>query len=257
MINKSNIIEYATKKERQLLWFIENFISVSMEPEDFGGYEEVACFPVDLLRKEETGLFPLGRYSSGVSFRSEDAEYGYYCTEMLEKIEKDIYLLRNEGFFSGEDKFAWQEDPGFWIHRYVIIMSCNNIPILEAYLKYLTKKIASRIKNNDSSIKKIEVLEDKDKRKRITIYINGDYNNPRSFLRGKNWSKIYELAESQEVVFHKAFFDYFNYSSLNPLYGKDGFEITAILKEEGGFIVPNIEIKLTTQNKVTRQLKSA
>jgi hypothetical protein len=67
---------------------------------------------------------------------------------------------------------------------------------------------------------------------------------------------MYELAKTQEVSFEKGFYDYFNSNKLNPLY-TNGFKVSKILKEQDGYIVPNIEIKLTTQNKVTRQLKSA
>ena len=94
--------------------------------------------------------------------------------------------------------------------------------------------------------------------KRITIFINGDYNNPKDFSRGKNWKKIYELAESRKTDLDKSFFDYFNHSYINPLYTKNGgFKITKIIKERDGVIVPNIKIELTTQKAITQRLKSA
>jgi hypothetical protein len=76
------------------------------------------------------------------------------------------------------------------------------------------------------------------------------------FSRNKKWGSMYELAKNQKIPFDKNFYDYFNYQQTNPLYTK-GFQTTKILKEEDGDIVPNIEIKLITKSKKTRQYKSA
>ena len=76
------------------------------------------------------------------------------------------------------------------------------------------------------------------------------------FSRKDRWGKMYELAKTQEIPFEKSFYDYFNYQQTNPLYTK-GFNVTKILKMKDNYIVPNIEIKLITKSKKTRQLKSA
>jgi hypothetical protein len=112
--------------------------------------------------------------------------------------------------------------------------------------------------NNGKTIKKIEILKGKSEEGRIKVYINGDYeNDPLDFARNKKWGSMYELAKNQKVSFDKNFYDYFNYQQTNPLYATHGFEKTTILKEEDREIVPNIEIKLITKSKKTRQLKSA
>jgi hypothetical protein len=91
-------------------------------------------------------------------------------------------------------------------------------------------------------IQKIEVLSNKKDQQRITIYINGNSSNPMEFSRDKNWEAIYELAEGKEISFNKNLFNYFNISKLNPLYTIEGYDVTKILKEMNGFILPNIEI---------------
>jgi hypothetical protein len=48
---------------------------------------------------------------------------------------------------------------------------------------------------------------------------------------------------------------YFNCNSANPLYTpKGGFIYSSVLKDQDGYIVPNIEIQLITEGKVSRRL---
>ena len=103
-------------------------------------------------------------------------------------------------------------------------------------------------------IEKIEVLENETKQEIITIYINGNYSNRMEFVRDGNWGSIYKLAEGKEVSFNKNLYNYFNRSKLNPLYAAEGFDVTEILKEKNGLILPNIEIKLITKNKIKQLL---
>ncbi|MEI6280945.1 MAG: hypothetical protein WCP17_03040 [bacterium] len=119
------------------------------------------------------------------------------------------------------------------------------------------QKMTQPISINIGEINQLELLEDKEERKKITVYINIQYGNPKSYNRRKSWGKMYELAKEQETSYNKGFFDYFNSNKTNPLYSKEGFKVTKILKQENGTIVPNIKIDLITQGKVTRRLKSA
>jgi len=125
--------------------------------------------------------------------------------------------------------------------------------------KYLKERLGvkSAATSNGNSIEKIEILKDEKEQGRIKVYINGDYEKePLDFSRNNRWGKMYELAKTHKIPFDKSFYDYFNYQQTNPLYTKE-FEVTKILKEKDSFIVPNIEIKLITKSKMTRQLKSA
>ena len=77
------------EKRDQMRWFVNKLISLSEKPIIINNYDALICFPVELL-KEEPKLFPLGRYEWECNFESVNAEYASYCTEMLEKIKKDI-----------------------------------------------------------------------------------------------------------------------------------------------------------------------
>jgi hypothetical protein len=244
------------KQKEQLRWFLNKLIALSKNPVTLQSYDENICFPVNLLKKEKTELFPLGRNASAVEYDSEDQEYASYCKEMLETIKRDIYKLENKNVHFNEEKFSWYEDPGLFCSDYSFFIDCYNKPLFESYLLFINR--TKKDKRCSGVIEKMEILEDKSERGRINIYINGDYKHePMSFSRNNRWGKMYELAKSQKVLFEKGFYDYFNVQSTNPLYNTRGFKITKILKEQDGYIVPNITIKLITQNKVTRLLKSA
>lgn len=131
---------------------------------------------------------------------------------------------------------------------------------LKEYLEdRLGEKYSSKNKSGNKTIHKIEIL--KNEQGRIKVYINSKYDSdPLDFARGKNWQLMYKIANKEDVAYDnksKEFYDYFNHNKNNPLYKKHGFEVTKILKEEDGYIVPSIKIELTTENKITRQLKSA
>ena len=130
-------IEELKKKRDQLYWFVDKLISVSKDPVILENYDEVICFPVELLKKE-VDLFPLGSYERhSVRFKNVDEEYASYCKDMLEKIKKDIYKLKDIGLNCDEEKFSWVEDDGYYGLGYVLIMNYYYKPRFEAYLKYL------------------------------------------------------------------------------------------------------------------------
>jgi hypothetical protein len=178
--------------------------------------------------------------------------------DLFEPVKNDLDFYRKYNMANYKPDFGFDEER---------LISPNDIVVFydftEDFIKfYLEDRLGVKSKpktsDNKTVVKKIEVLKDKTKNKRITVFINGDYNNPKDFSRGKNWEKIYELAESKQTGFDKAFFDYFNYSYINPLYTKNGgFKITKIIKERDGVIIPNIKIELTTQKAITQRIKSA
>jgi len=245
-------------KKRQLYWFVSKFISLDKNYlyQDSYSHDEVICFPVDLLKKEETGLFPLGRYDGQCGFPNEDEEYASYCVEMLEKIKKDLFKLDHLGLKINTKEFSWIKDEFYYCRKYVIAIDPYYKPLFEAYLVFLGRDekecVAKKV-----AISKIDILVDKTEKKRIKVYINGDYNNPKDFSRNNSWGKMYELADVGFIDHNYPFYNYFNFGEDNPLYSKRcGFKITAIVKKEDNLIVPNIEIKLISKNKLSRLLKS-
>lgn len=127
------------------------------------------------------------------------------------------------------------------------------MPIQKTIKPVEIKKSPAKFKEGDQ-IKTLEILKGTG---RIKVYVNGSYSQELGFSRGKNWGKMYELAENGSIDFDKAFLDYFNSNQKNPLYTKPQLAITKILKSEDKTIVPNIKIKLQTQKYITQQRNSA
>ena len=132
------------------------------------------------------------------------------------------------------------------------IYESENIKMEEGQIK--DKKINLK---KGQEITQLELLKDEGEIKKITVYINVEYNSPKFYNRRKNWGKMYELAKEKQVSYNKGFFDYFNSNLSNPLYAKEGFKVTKILKQESNLIIPNIKINLITQKKVSQRLNSA
>jgi len=162
-----------------------------------------------------------------------------YCLEVDKKLTV-IDIVNNEG-------------PGELGKVAEILVPLNFDEITENYDR---EKIENQ-KTEGGEIVKIEIKKEEREYKNITIFINTNYQKPRSYKRGKNWGKMYELAKEHVVTYDKGFFDYFNSNKTNPLYAKEGFKVTKILKQENDTITPNVTIKLTTQKAVTQRLKSA
>lgn len=178
------------------------------------------------------------------------------CFSILDEVinDKDFYRKYNMLNYKPSYSFDYSRT---WSNHDIVVFCDFTDDLIKTYLKDKLGAKSNTI-TNGNLIEKIEILEDKNERGRISVYINGNYKDDSiSFSRNKRWGKMYELAKSQEVLYEKSFYDYFNSQSTNPLYNTRGFKITKILKEQDGYIVPNIEIKLITQNKITRLLKSA
>lgn len=142
-----------------------------------------------------------------------------------------------------------KEIAGYELPFATVLLPDNFIELLHA---------SKESKNNHTQeLEKMEILEDETESKKITVYINTDYEKERSYKRGDNWKLMYELAENQTVEYKRGFFDYFNSNIKNPLYSKKEFKLTRVLKKDGDYIIPNIEIKIITQQAVSRRRKKA
>lgn len=165
----------------QLYWFVNKLLSISEKPVEYYGYGEVIYFPVDLLRKEETGLFPLGRYAHAVGYASEDQEYAGYCEEMLEKIKRDIYKLENKYSHFNEEKFTWgKSEDG---HNFFdVVIDYYHRPLFEAYLRFMDNDNTG-LNNFDNE--KYSEADEAIFLETLGIIIKGNY-----ILRGKEKVKI-------------------------------------------------------------------
>ncbi len=107
-------------------------------------------------------------------------------------------------------------------------------------------------KDNRQVIHTLEIQKLENEYAKLTVFINKEYEKPMTFKRGKNWSYMYSLAQNEGVYDQKDFMDYFNSNQTNPLYKRYGFEVSKILRQESGQILPNIKIEMITKKKVTQ-----
>ncbi len=117
------------------------------------------------------------------------------------------------------------------------------------FKKKLEKK---KIFFDSEKIQKIDVLEDKNERKKITLYINENYSKPLETNRGPYFISLYNLARDGNTKYDKGFFDYFNSNNSNPLYSNQSFTPSKILKKDRETVIPNIPITLRTQKFITQ-----
>ncbi|MDO8496252.1 MAG: hypothetical protein Q7S43_02245 [bacterium] len=195
----------------QLYWFVNKLVLLSKTPVALELYDVAICFPVDLLRKEETGLFPLGRYEGSVGFDSEDQEYAFYCGQMLEKIKSDIYKLENKYLHFNEEKFSWHEDNrNYYGHGYAFFIDCDHRSLFEAYLSFMD---SNKTESEFTSLKDRKVEYDEvtstiiidGKKCSLPVAKNEDYLAVAMFSREIDepidWSIIYkEMSGSKSSI---------------------------------------------------------
>lgn len=263
---------YSTKdKRKQMRWFVNKLITLCDNPCNIStqdNYSEYLHFEIDSLIKSQ--LFPFGiRTVAKMNTVANRNSYTNFARKMLREIKRNIYKLKEMGFNFNTDHFTWYDIFGKEVveNQYYanhegadIYIDIYFRPLFEAYLVFMDsneRAIENGKEKPRVSIEKIEVLEDKTEQKAITIYINGDYKQPKEFSRGILWGKLYELAKNKMIDKDKNVVGYFNSNPANPLYTpKGGFMSSSVLKDKEGYIVPNIEIDLITKEKVSRRLNS-
>jgi hypothetical protein len=210
---------------------------------------------LSLIRLEEKALIDKWEYATGYYEQTTDGEfYQSAHNKNPKKTELKWCFLHPCDVMITADTKEEEEmiASNYTISHYKIYL---NLEKLQNEINKFqgNKKTTSKIKAG-GYVKSIEILKSTG---RIKIYINKNYLNELDFIRKKYWGMLYDLAENQSVDYSKGFFDYFNSNSHNPLYAKHGFVLTKILKQENNDVVPNIEIRLITQKKITQQLKTA
>lgn len=112
-----------------------------------------------------------------------------------------------------------------------------------------TKRTLTRLSENKGPVKKLELVKPKSGNK-FAIVINEDYLNPIYGDRAiSSWDLLFRIAEKDivDAENHKNAIDYLNFNEKCRLYIKTGYEVTKILKVEGGYISPAIDIKIITE----------
>ena len=249
-----NILESEIKKAQALI-FYEAKLGGIQDPNEYQKSYGVPVVKVDQITEILIGIDSEKLRKFGIEWH-EFTRVAYYLID--EKILPIEFTFKrdmvNQDEYFGADAYDME-------HAIIFLIKIPKDFISELELLISDENRGKKYKstgNESVGINIIEVSEDKTENKAITIYINENYSYPRSYRRGKNWGLMYELAKDKSVSYDKSFFDYFNSSKLNPLYAKEGFKITQILKQEQDVIVPNIDIEIVTQKKVTtRKPKSA
>ncbi len=255
-------------KRIQMRWFVNKLLSLCDDPINpwnmcsSDSYSEVLYFNLDYMK--ESGLFPFSINRPGAEPGKTD--YTGYFESMFSEISNNVYKLKDVGFNLNTSKFHWLNEAGTTGDSWSTGFDTDYFidiyfrPLFEAYLLFMdsNEKVIENGKSRPRvSIEKIEILEDKTEQGRVYIYINGDYEHSRDFSRNLRWSKLYELAKNQRIYRDKNVLDYFNYHPANPLYTiRGGFKVSAVLKDEDGYTVPNIEITLITKEKIARRRNS-
>lgn len=232
-------------QQEQLRWFVNKLISIYKKPITviLQEYDELTCFPVNLLKKEETELFPLGRYEGSTEYDSENQEYASYCSEMLEKIKRDIPKLEEYGLHFNKEDFSWYEDNNNYEgNGYAFYLDCDYKPIFEAYLRFTngdktgnetilqkTKKKQLQLPSFQKGLKWEEI---------IIRFLNGD--EVQITAKDKVWQSNYELMGFRNEKNRRPTFQW---DFLKSLSLKDGY-----LNWEN-----NNELSIKEMNKVTKR----
>ena len=111
------------------------------------------------------------------------------------------------------------------------------------------KRSPTRSSENKGPIKKLELVKPKAGNK-FKVVVNEDYLNPiNADMAKSSWELLFQVAEKNLTAAegHKSSLDYFNTNKGCRLYTKTGYQPTKILKVEGGYISPAIEVEVITE----------
>ncbi len=153
-LNKLYGTEVEQRRE-QMLWFLNKILLLSKNPisEMLNVYNEVFLFPVDILGKEASELFPLS-WNDGQGDETSNQIYASFCVGMLNNIKKNLYKIENKIALFKTGNFTWSEyDDNFnrcrsydYNDDYNIVINCDLVPIFDAYLRFLNNN-ATKDKN--------------------------------------------------------------------------------------------------------------
>lgn len=221
-----------SSKER-LIWFLNNLKIV--------GYYEPCVKGIIVEEKEIRKVFNI------------DPNKIKYDDELYQWIEPDFSMIVNDkDFFRKypDIRDYYKVDYVIDYPPFTLVLKDFTDDFVKLYLEYKYGIKDSNTTTNNQ-INKIEIVEDKTEKKKVSFYINEDYSKLFEFNRNKTWTPLYDLARDQEVDYNRSFFNYINSNKDNPLYSNYKFNITKILKMDGEYIKPNIPIVLKSQKTIT------
>ena len=159
--------------------------------------------------------------------------------EVLEELKKAGAI---EGFENGKDCFYITK-----LSRQRLLEERKRLVSFDQVQP--SKQSSARSSENKGLIRKLELVKPKIGN-RFKIVVDDDYLNPIPADKTKpSWDLLFRVAEKDivEAEGHKSSLDYFNTNKGCRLYTKTAYQLTKILKVEGGYILSAIEIKMITE----------
>ena len=172
----------------------------------------------------------------------------------LDNLKKRGALYDFERFTIGSSKSP--KSPSSLLFYYTFTVKPNKAKLIEERKRLAnfdqerpTKRGKARFPENKGPIKKLELVKPKAGNK-FKVVINEDYRNPIDSDKAiSSWDLLFRVAEGDiiDADNHKNTIDYFNFNEKRQLYTTQGHSVTKVLKVEGGYISPAIEIKMITE----------
>src|SRR3989344_4829568 len=159
--------------------------------------------------------------------------------EVLEELKKVGAI---EGFESGDDCFYITKPS-----RQGLLEERERL--VNFYRSRFVKPSPTLSSKNKGAIRKLELVKPRVGNK-FKVVVNEDYLNPiNADMAKSSWDLLFRVADKNltEAEGHKSSFDYFNTNKGCRLYTKMGYQLTKILKVEGGYILPAIVISVITE----------
>lgn len=184
--------------------------------------------------------------------RTNSIEEGRELITFLDNLKKKGALYDFERFTVGEQP----RSPISSFFYYKFTVRPNKEKLLEERSRLVNfdqpqpaKRSSARSPENKGPIKKLELVKPKTGNK-FKVVINEDYLKPIYGDRAiSSWDLLFRVAEKDlvDAENNKNAIDYFNFNEKCQLYTKTGHAVTKILKVEGGYISPAIEIEIITE----------
>lgn len=184
--------------------------------------------------------------------RTNNIEEGRELITFLDNLKKKGALYDFERFTIGEQP----RSPISSLFYYKFTVKPNKEKLLEERERLVNfdqvrpaKRPSMRQSTNKGPIKKLALVKPKSGNK-FKIVINEDYLKPIYGDRAiSSWDLLFRIAEGDiaDAENHKNAIDYFNFNEKCQLYTKTGHAVTKILKVEGGYISPAIEMGIITE----------
>jgi hypothetical protein len=104
----------------------------------------------------------------------------------------------------------------------------------------------------------MEIIELQPLDTKLTVIINGNYQEPLTINKRKYWMAFYGLAEKKQMPKDRDVMNYFNTNKANPIYSRLGYKLTTVISLDGSKdMKPKVPITIISQKKFTQRKNKA